>query len=198
MNQLPDIARRAFLKRLGQLSVSGVAASWAMNLAAVGEAAAFTANDYKAMVCIFLYGGNDCGNTIVPVDSANYAKYASIRVGIATSQSALAATTLNPITPLADGMQLALAPELVALKPIFDAGKLAVQLNVGPLIVPTTLAQYNARSVPLPPKLFSHNDQQSTWQASLPEGATSGWGGRIGDLHWPAAPIAMRRLRAFL
>ncbi|HZV54448.1 MAG TPA: DUF1501 domain-containing protein, partial [Rhodocyclaceae bacterium] len=77
---------------------------------------------------------------------------------------------------------LALAPELALLKTVFDQGKLAVQLNVGPLIVPTTLAQYNARSVPLPPKLFSHNDQQSVWQSSLPEGATTGWGGRIGDL----------------
>jgi uncharacterized protein (DUF1501 family) len=59
---------------------------------------------------------------------------------------------------------------------------MGVLLNVGTLIQPTTLAQYNARSVPLPPKLFSHNDQQSVWQSSLPEGATSGWGGRVGDL----------------
>ena len=79
-------------------------------------------------------------------------------------------------------MQLALAPELAPLKAIFDAGRMAVQLNVGPLIQPTTLAQYNAKSVPLPPKLFSHNDQQSVWQSSQPEGATQGWGGRMGDL----------------
>ena len=59
---------------------------------------------------------------------------------------------------------------------------MGVLLNVGTLIQPTTLAQYNARNVPLPPKLFSHNDQQSVWQSSLPEGATSGWGGRVGDL----------------
>jgi uncharacterized protein (DUF1501 family) len=77
---------------------------------------------------------------------------------------------------------MALAPQLAPLKPLFDSGQMGVLLNVGTLIQPTTLAQYNARSVPLPPKLFSHNDQQSVWQSSLPEGATSGWGGRIGDL----------------
>ena len=65
---------------------------------------------------------------------------------------------------------------------MFDAGHLAVALNVGTLIQPTSKAAYNAKSVRLPPKLFSHNDQQSFWQASNPEGATSGWGGRIGDL----------------
>ncbi|MEY2952049.1 MAG: hypothetical protein RLZZ401_136, partial [Pseudomonadota bacterium] len=176
------LARRAFLQRAGQLGLAGVAVPWALNLAALGEAAAFTATDYKALVCVFLYGGNDYGNTLVPFDNANYARYAAIRTGIATPQASLAATLLNPTTALPNGMQLAMAPELAKLLPIFDAGKLAVQLNVGPLIMPTTLAQYNAKSVPLPPKLFSHNDQQSVWQSSSPEGSTTGWGGKMGDL----------------
>jgi uncharacterized protein (DUF1501 family) len=77
--------------------------------------------------------------------------------------------------------QLALAPQMGRLKTLFDAGKLGVLLNVGPLVQPTTLAQYKAQSVPLPPKLFSHNDQSSIWQASTPEGSISGWGGRLGD-----------------
>jgi len=175
-------ARRAFLRRAAQLGVAGTAAPWAINLAALGEAAAFTATDYKAIVCVFLYGGNDHGNTILPVDNTNYAKYASIRTGIATPQAQLAATTLTPTTALPGGMQLALAPQMTALKALFDSGQLAVQLNVGPLIQPTTLAQYNAKSVPLPPKLFSHNDQQSVWQSSSPEGSTLGWGGKMGDL----------------
>ncbi|MBE0547077.1 MAG: DUF1501 domain-containing protein, partial [Rubrivivax sp.] len=68
------------------------------------------------------------------------------------------------------------------LVPLWNEAQLAVQLNVGPLIVPTTTAQYYAKSVPLPPKLMSHNDQQSLWQSDLAEGATSGWGGRMGDL----------------
>ncbi len=182
INQTEKIARRAFLRRAGQLGLAGVATPWALNLAAIGEAAAFTATDYKAIVCVFLYGGNDYGNTLVPFDNANYAKYAAIRTGIATPQASLAATVLAPATPLPGGMQLALAPELAPLKGIFDAGRMAVQLNVGPLVQPTTLAQYNAKSVPLPPKLFSHNDQQSVWQSSQPEGSVLGWGGRIGDL----------------
>ena len=182
INQTEKIVRRAFLRRAGQLGLAGVATPWALNLAAIGEAAAFTATDYKAIVCVFLYGGNDYGNTLVPFDNANYAKYAAIRTGIATPQASLAATVLAPATPLPGGMQLALAPELAPLKSIFDAGRMAVQLNVGPLVQPTTLAQYNAKSVPLPPKLFSHNDQQSVWQSSQPEGSVLGWGGRMGDL----------------
>ena len=182
INQTEKIARRAFLRRAGQLGLAGVATPWALNLAAIGEAAAFTATDYKAIVCVFLYGGNDHGNTLVPFDNANYAKYAAIRTGIATPQASLAATVLAPAAPLPGGMQLALAPELAPLKGIFDAGRMAVQLNVGPLVQPTTLAQYKAKSVPLPPKLFSHNDQQSVWQSSQPEGSVLGWGGRMGDL----------------
>ena len=174
--------RRAFLRRAGQLGVAGIAAPWALNLASFGEAAAFTASDYKALVCVFLYGGNDYGNTVVPYDATNYAKYAAIRTGIATPRANLVATLLTPSVALPNGQQLALAPEMTALKGLFDAGKLAVQLNVGPLVQPTTLAQYNAKSVPLPPKLFSHNDQQSVWQASNPEGAVTGWGGRLGDM----------------
>ncbi|MFM8766454.1 MAG: DUF1501 domain-containing protein, partial [Rubrivivax sp.] len=133
-------------------------------------------------VCVFLYGGNDHGNTLPPYDTASHTAYSSIRGSLATPRASLAATALTPAVPLPGGRQMALAPELAPLKPLFDSGQLGVLLNVGTLIQPTTLAQYTARSVPLPPKLFSHNDQQSVWQSSLPEGATSGWGGRLGDL----------------
>ena len=182
-NNTRQLSRRAFLRRASQLSLAGVATPWALNLAAISDAAAaFTATDYKALVCVFLYGGNDYGNTVVPFDNTNYNLYAAIRTGIVTPQAGLAATVLTPATALPGGMQLALAPQMGRLIPIFNAGKLAVQLNVGPLVQPTTLAQYNARSVPLPPKLFSHNDQQSVWQSSQPEGSVLGWGGRMGDL----------------
>jgi uncharacterized protein (DUF1501 family) len=182
INKSADLARRAFLKRGSALGITGIAAPWALNLAAMGEAAAQSATDYKALVCVFLYGGNDHGNTLVPYDATHYAAYQTIRGSLATAQANLAGTLLTPTTALPNGMQLAMAPTLAGLKPLFDQGKLAVQLNVGPLIVPTTVAQYKANSVPLPPKLFSHNDQQSVWQSSRPEGSTSGWGGRIGDL----------------
>ena len=181
MTTIPS-TRREFLRRAGSLSMAGAAAPWALNLAAMAEAAAQGAPDYKALVCVFLYGANDHGNTVVPYDSAGHAAYLAIRGSIGTARSALAATALTPSIALPDARQMALAPELAPLKTLFDAGRLGVLLNVGTLIQPTTLAQYNARSVPLPPKLFSHNDQQSVWQSSLPEGATSGWGGRIGDL----------------
>ncbi|WP_088281796.1 DUF1501 domain-containing protein [Ideonella sp. A 288] len=178
-----DLARRAFLRRSALVGAAGAAAPWALNLSLMADAAAAGApGDYKALVCVFLYGGNDQGNTLVPVDAAHHASYAAIRTGIATPLASLQATALAPTVPLPDGLQYALAPEMAPLKPLWDAGALAVQLNVGPLIQPTTVAQYTARSVPLPPKLFSHNDQQSIWQSDLPEGATSGWGGRIGDL----------------
>jgi uncharacterized protein (DUF1501 family) len=179
-----DLARRALLRRAALAGLAGTAAPWALNLSLMADAAAATSTstDYKALVCVFLYGGNDHGNTLVPADSVHHAKYAAIRGTLATAQSALAATTLTPATPLPNGLQLALAPQLAPLKSTWDAGKLALQLNVGPLIVPTTVAQYNAKSVPLPAKLMSHNDQQSTWQSDLAEGASSGWGGRMGDL----------------
>lgn len=178
-----DQSRRAFLKRSAALSAAaGTATPFALNLGAIGEAAAATANDYKALVCIFLYGGNDYGNTVIPYDQPSYDAYARLRGSLALGQSALAPTLLQPTAALAGGRQYALSPDLLPLLPIFDAGKLAVMLNVGTLIEPTTKAQYSAKSVRLPPKLFSHNDQQSFWQASNAEGATSGWGGRMGDL----------------
>ncbi len=177
-------SRREFLKRSSAYSVAGAAAPWALNLAAISEAAAQSATDYKALVCVFLYGGNDHGNTLVPYDQTTYDSYATLRSTLATARSALDATALTPAAgfELPNSRQYALAPELSALKPVFDAGRMGVLLNIGPLSQITSKAEYNARSVPLPPRLFSHNDQQSIWQASSPEGSASGWGGRIGDL----------------
>jgi uncharacterized protein (DUF1501 family) len=177
-----NASRRAFLQRASALSLAGSATPWALNLAAMGEAAAATATDYKALVCVFLYGGNDYGNTLVPYDNARYTAYQSMRPTLAYAQSALTPTVLTPSVALPGGLQYAIAPELSPLLPIFNAGRMGVLLNVGTLVQPTTKAQYTAKSVPLPPKLFSHNDQQSVWQSSSPEGATSGWGGRMGDL----------------
>lgn len=181
-----NASRRAFLQRASALSVAGAATPWLLNLAAMAEAAAATASDYKAIVCVFLYGGNDYGNTLVPYDSSNYNAYYNLRPGLAYSRASLDGTVLAPVaTPVDAGgfqRQYALAPELAPLLPLFNAGKLGVLLNVGTLVQPTTKLQYTNKSVPLPPKLFSHNDQQSFWQASAPEGAMSGWGGRMGDL----------------
>jgi uncharacterized protein (DUF1501 family) len=174
--------RREFLKRASAVSMTGVAAPWALNLAAMGEAAAAAATDYKALVCVFLYGGNDYANTVVPYDLASHTAYKNQRAAIAIARDTLGGTVLNPTAALPGGRQYALAPELAPLVPLFDAGQMAVMLNVGALVQPTTKLQFTNKSAPLPPKLFSHNDQQSVWQSSSPEGSTSGWGGRMGDL----------------
>ena len=185
-------SRRDFLLRTGQTALTGLAAPWLLNMTAMGEAAAFAATDYKALVCVFLFGGNDYANTVVAYDDASYAKYAAIRAagsggtnGMVLDKTALTATALKPSTPLPDGRQYALNPAMPGLANLFNAGKAAVQLNVGPLIVPLTRTQFNTSDrskYPLPPKLFSHNDQQSVWQSSSPEGSTIGWGGKMGDL----------------
>jgi uncharacterized protein (DUF1501 family) len=197
-------SRRAFLRRSAQLAFTGAALPTALNLAAMGEAAAFNAPDgsYKALVCVFMYGGNDYGNTVVPYDNASYDLYSTIRGGgpgrtpggIALSKVAgtfngitnpgLDPTLLNSIAA-PDGRQFALHPAMTGLAGLFNTGQAAVQLNVGPLAVPMDKTQYqgaNRTLYPLPPKLFSHNDQQSLWQSSSPEGSTIGWGGNIGDL----------------
>ena len=176
-------SRRQFLQSAAHLSVAGTAAPFALNLAGIGAAAAQTANDYRALVCVFLYGANDHNNTVIPYDAASFAAYTSARATIARPfADLLPLTSINPLPGANAGRQFALAKELAPLKTIWDAGKLGIVANVGPLIVPTTKTQYTNLSVPLPPKLFSHNDQQSVWQASAAEGAINGWGGRMGDL----------------
>jgi uncharacterized protein (DUF1501 family) len=177
-----QIERRAFLRRLSALSMLGPAAPWALQLGALSEAAAATATDYKALVCVFLFGGNDHANTIVPFDVGSYTALSQIRPNLILPQESLASNQLRPGTPLANQRVYALAPGLEPLVPLFHAKELAVLLNIGTLIEPTTKAQYHAKSVRLPPKLFSHNDQQAFWQTSATEGSPSGWGGRIGDL----------------
>jgi uncharacterized protein (DUF1501 family) len=177
-----DQSRRAFMKRAAAFGIATTASSFVTQLLGISEAAAATATDYKALVCVFLYGGNDYASTLPPFDQASFDLYMAARPSLAHSRAALAATELKPVVALPSGRQYALAPTMAPLMPIFNAGHMAVVLNVGTLIRPTTKAQYTAKSVALPPKLFSHNDQQSYWQASNPEGATSGWGGRMGDL----------------
>jgi uncharacterized protein (DUF1501 family) len=196
IDKTSDLHRRAFLKRSAQMGAMGTAAAFATNLSLVSEAAAFSgSSDYKALVCVFLLGGNDHNDTLIPYDSTNYDLYSAIRGGgagqtaggIARARADLAATALASVTPqtLTNNQQLALHPSMTRMKALWDQQRLASLLNVGPLIKPTTIEQYrNSDKVrnPLPFGLFSHNDQQSVWQSSSPEGARSGWGGRLGDL----------------
>lgn len=181
-----NTSRRAFLKQGSTLIAAGVVSPIAINLATISEASASTAADYKAIVCIFMRGGNDNYNSLVPYDNASYATYQTLRPILAYAKSNLAATVLTPRNVPVDrnGIphQYALSPSLAPLKSIFDAQRMAIMLNVGTLRQPTTKTQFTNRSVPLPPRLFSHNDQESIWQSLAPEGAPSGWGGRMGDL----------------
>ena len=184
-------ARRAFLKRAGHLALAGAATPLGLNLAAIGEAAAFNATDYRALVCVFLYGGNDYANTVVTYDTPSWQAYRNIRsagpgpAGLALEQAALAATALSPTAALAGGRQYALHPAMPGLAGLFNSGQAAVLFNTGPLIRPTTKTEFFSPDrvrYPLPPQLLSHNDQQSVWQAQGAEGSTVGWGGNLGDL----------------
>lgn len=191
ISRLDEITRRSFVRRTAALGAVGAGSSYALGLAGLGDLAAQTQpNDYKALVCIFLAGGNDHANTLIPYDAANYNRYAAIRGdadGIAIPYSQLAGTVLNHPKDqvLTDDLRYALAPSMPGLRRLFNDGKAAALLNVGPLVAPLTKAQFespNTASFPRPDKLFSHNDQQATWQAFAPERALSGWGGKLGDL----------------
>lgn len=190
----PDLlSRRTFLRRSSQLALGGVALPTALNLAAIGEAAAFGATDYKALVCVYMGGGSDYANTVVTYDNASYDLYSAVREGgpertaggIALARDALTSTLLSPQNPLPAGRQYALHPKMTGMASLFHAGKAAVLLNVGPLVVPLTRRDFNSQNLvryPRPPRLMSHNDQASIWLSSSPEGSTVGWGGGLADL----------------
>ena len=192
------LSRRELLRRAAALGVAAPALPFALNLAAIGRASAATATDYKALVCLFLYGGNDAYNTVLATDAASWSAYTAAR-SAGTDPIALAAPgtpadsraatfhgTLGgvlPITPAhAQGRSFAMHPLLGSARDLFAAGRLAVVANVGPMLRPTSKADFANPGFPKPAKLFSHNDQQSTWQTFSPEGAGLGWGGRLGDL----------------
>ena len=180
-------SRRKFLQTAAGLSALGPAGlPFALNLATIGAAAAQSTTGYRALVCVFLFGGNDQGNTVMATDPESWSEYTRLR-GVGSNIALPAPGQPNgvlPITPLTAqaGRSFALHPGMAPMKNLFDAGRAAVVANVGPLIVPLTKAQYTSGSSPKPRNLFSHNDQQSTWQAYAPEGASVGWGGRMGDI----------------
>jgi uncharacterized protein (DUF1501 family) len=170
--------RRQFLGRAA--TVSALAGTpFAANLLAFGAASAQQASEYKALVCIFLAGGNDQSNTIVPVSTAEYDAYARSRGALALSSA-----QLLPISPASwNGPALSMNPSMVGLKALFDSGKVACLANAGTLCAPTTRAQYLNASVKLPFQLFSHSDQAGAWQTGLPDRpSATGWLGRMGDM----------------
>ena len=190
-------SRRAFFGLNQDLNAAlssqgkAAASAFALNLAAAGAAAAASVapgDPYKALVCLFMYGGNDSHNWVYPFDAASYQTYASARGGVfhaTNNPSGLAlgvGSSAMGASRITDGRQFTMASTLAPLRALYDAGQLAVLPNVGPLIRPVTKTQYQSGGADLPPKLFSHNDQASIWQANAPEGARYGWAGRMGDL----------------
>lgn len=179
------ISRRRFLASALSLGSTAVIPALA-GLAASANAVA--GDDYKALVCVFLTGGNDAYNTVLATDAVSWQQYQRFRAGGDVASIALGApSTAEGVLPLwlttpQAGRNFALHRELAALRGLFDAARVAVVPNVGPLVQPTTLAEYRNGTARLPRELFSHNDQQSVWQSSRPEGAQYGWGGRLGDM----------------
>ena len=194
----PDLSRRKFLgaccasvgatgllSTLAQLRLMGAVASPDNGPVSPPRAGA-PQPDYKALVCLFLAGGNDANNLVVPADASGYSAYATARGALALPQ-----TSLLPIaTPGGDGRAWALHPAMTDLKSLYDRGKLAVVANVGTLIQPITKSQFNAwengnsAALPVPKALFSHSDQIEQWQTAVPQGMSqlSGWAGRCSDI----------------
>lgn len=167
---------------MGAFTLGG-SAGFAANLAGFNAYAADT-SDYKALVCVFLFGGLDCHDTVMPYDVSAYNAWADIRRPLVNQFAG--ARNRNALLPLsgtdANGRSFAFGPEMPQMQALYNAGALSVVGNVGPLIEPMTRETYRNGSGQRPARLFSHNDQQSTWMASEPEGARLGWGGRIADI----------------
>jgi len=188
----PLRTRRDFLRQASCAAVG----TWALTstirdlrLINAAMAAQGPVSGYKALVCLFLSGGNDSNNWIVPTDTTTYADYASIRGNLALPQSSLLTMRTgpsvgNPAYTDADGHTYGFHPSCQELQTLFGEDKLATVFNVGTLLRPITRAQYLTNATGTrPPQLFSHSDQVTQWQTSIPDQPpATGWGGRVADL----------------
>jgi uncharacterized protein (DUF1501 family) len=175
------ISRRDIL-RAGCCSAASFAMTSALGrLNLIHALAAGQSSGYQALVCIFLFGGNDSNNLIVPNDTPGYQNYANIRANLALPQN-----SLLPIIAKTGNVPYGLHPNFPGLQALFNSGQLAVVANVGTLSQPVTRSQYQQGSVPLPVNLFSHSDQQGQWQTAQFDGfGPTGWAGRTADVLKP-------------
>jgi len=182
-----DHSRRSFLRTASLTSMAGFYASPFLiglnSLAAMAQSTGLS--DYRALVCVFLQGGNDGHGTVIATDPTSFSAFTQARSGAAGLAYPLA--DLLPIMPKTsqNGRTFALNPSLVGLQNLFNAGRAAVVANTGTLIAPATKSQINSNSVPLPASLFSHFDQTAAWQAIASNGGSSehvGWGGAVADV----------------
>jgi uncharacterized protein (DUF1501 family) len=164
-------SRRSFLA-----TASMAAAGNALGFRPFGmlNALAQTTTDYKALVCVFMFGGNDANNMLIPFDTTGYGNYSTLRGALALPQSTLLQLAPQP--------NFALHPSMPEMQSLFNNSNAAFLANVGTLLSPTTAAQYQAKQVVPPNNLFSHPDQQLEWQNQMQySGGSSGWAGRIAD-----------------
>jgi len=194
------LSRRQFIRQAACAAVGTVAMSSTIRDLRMMNAMAAQCDltDYKALVCIFLAGGNDSNNLIVPNSTTEYNNYAAIRTPVLAipQSSLLGITSANP-----DGHTYGFHPccgdvsGQNGIKQLFDSGKLAVLFNAGTLSYPLTKAQYNSTPSKRPPQLFSHADQVTQWQTSIPDQPPlTGWGGRCADILaclQPNAPVSL-------
>ncbi len=180
MTKKMEQTRREFLLRTGCAALGAAAFSAGFEKFGLINAYAAQAapSDYRALVCIFLSGGNDSNNTVVPLDATGYGAYSAVR---SASGLALAQAQLLSITPPSIGTPFGLHPNLPELYTLWTQQKLAIVTNVGPLVQPLTRPQYQS-GAPRPYQLFSHSDQVAQWQTSRGDARTQiGWGGRTAD-----------------
>ncbi|MDH3747678.1 MAG: DUF1501 domain-containing protein [Gammaproteobacteria bacterium] len=174
---MKKINRRDFLVKSSAAAAAFAATPGVAYSQVVGGGGNFT--DYRALVCVFLFGGNDSFNLLVPSSDAEYNVYAQARQNLAVAQA-----DLLPITPaVPDVVDFGLHPSATGMQTLFQNGAAAFVANVGPLVEPTTKDEFFQGSVTLPPQLFSHNDQQDQWQSLRGNAPSStGWAGRMADL----------------
>jgi uncharacterized protein (DUF1501 family) len=191
MTEAIDKSRREFLYRASLLSAAGsLSAPFALNLFSMNVAAASTlTTDYKAIVCLYLAGGNDSANMVLATDTPSWTGYQAARSNGGSASIALPMGSLLPIVPNTPKIDtvgtraFALHPSMAPLQTLFDAGRAAVIANVGTLIEPIAdKVAYRSSSIRKPTNLFSHNDQTNQWHSTDPSKPIYGWGGRMGDM----------------
>ena len=193
-----ELLQRSLMAAAGSTAFGLLPAKLALAQASLAGDTLFRGSpDYKALVCIYLYGGNDSVNMVIPRDTAGYAAYKERRKGndLPNDPSNLAVplATLLPLNPTqgpVNGGQYGLHPAMPGVKTMFDAGRCAIVANVGTLVRPTTKLMYETvPSTLLPPELFSHSDQSVLWQTPAANvSSRTGWGGRLADIYRSSNP----------
>ena len=169
------VTRRNFMRTTFRVGSAAVG-SLALRPFGLLPALAQKATDYRALVCVFLFGGNDSNNTVIPMDNS-FAAYSSLRGSLALTTSELTAPVQS-----GSGPPVSFHGKLPDVASLYGSKELAVVANVGPLVQPLTQSQYQKQQGSIPLNLFSHSDQQVAWQTSVAQGhSSSGWAGRVAD-----------------